>query len=291
MEQPVPGLSPDPSSSHYWRDLWQQKKRALFSTPGFESSGTYWNNHKNVTDLYVRSRARESWQGKREIQLKAMQIPSGSRVLDIGGGTGTHAIPLAAMGCDVTVVEPSAAMREELERNRLSSGAINLKLIPSRWEDVSPGELGDPFDAVIASYSLSMMDIGEAIEKMQACCRGTVHFFWFLTPPAWARVSRDLWPRLHGREYPGEPLAGDLWQVLYEMGIYANLSTEQKKATAYQTAGEAVHEYFQRLNCSTGAQEEILNAYFSRVLLPCSEGFVLGGASYSAHIWWNVKNR
>ena len=291
MEQPVPGLSPDPTSPRYWRDLWQQKKLAQLRTPGFERAGTYWNNQKNVTDIYVRSRTRESWQGKREAQLLAMQIPGGARVLDIGGGTGTHAIPLAASGCDVTVIEPSVAMREELQKNLVSSGAGNLEIIPTRWEDVPLSELGDPFDAVIASYSLSMVEIGEAIEKMQACCRGTIHLFWFLTPPAWARVSRDLWPLLHSREYPGEPLACDLWQVLYEMGIYANLTTECKKATVYRAAGDAVREYFQRLNCSTPAQEEILEAYFSRELRPCGDGFVLGGASYSAHIWWAVDKR
>ena len=140
-----------------------------------------------------------------DVQLKAMQIPAGARVLDIGGGTGTHAIPLAAGGCNVTVIEPSVVMREELHKNLASSGAGSVTVIPSRWEDVSLSEPGDPFDAVIASYSLSMMDIGEALEKMQVCCRGTVHLFWFLSPPSWARVSRDLWPMIHGREYPVNP--------------------------------------------------------------------------------------
>jgi ubiquinone/menaquinone biosynthesis C-methylase UbiE len=283
-----PHTSPHP---RYWRDLWQQKKSTLFSTPGFESSGKYWNARKNVTDLYVKSRTRESWQGKVDDQLKAMRIPKGARVLDIGGGTGTHAIPLALMGCDVTVVEPSLAMREELGKNVSSSGAGPLTIIPSRWEDVSLEELGDPFDTVIASYSLSMVDIGEALEKMQACCRGTVHLFWFLTPPSWARVSRDLWPRLHGIEYPGEPLANDLGLVLYEMGIYANLTTECKKATIYPAIDEVVREYYQRLNCSTIVQEEILKAYFSEELRSCNEGFVLDGTSYSAHISWNAGNR
>ena len=44
---------PDP---HYWRDLWRNKKLALISTPGFEAAGTYWNNRKNVTGLYVKNR-------------------------------------------------------------------------------------------------------------------------------------------------------------------------------------------------------------------------------------------
>nr|WP_320160201.1 class I SAM-dependent methyltransferase [uncultured Methanoregula sp.] len=291
MEPLIPGPVPVSLYPRYWRDLWRQKKLDQSRIPEFESADAYWNNRNNVTDLYVRSRARESWQGKKEAQLKAMQIPAGSRVLDIGGGSGTHAIPLAEMGCEVTVIEPSGAMREELQKNLARSGVGNITVIPSRWEDVSISELGDPFDAVIASYSLSMTDIGEAIEKMQACCRGRVHLFWFLTPPSWARVSRDLWPRLHGREYPGELLADSLWQVLYEMGIYANLTTERKKATVYQDVDEVVREYYQRLNCSTIAHEEILKDYFTQKLRPCDKGFVLNGVSYSAHLWWNAGNR
>jgi SAM-dependent methyltransferase len=288
MESSIAGPGHNFNHPRYWRNHWQQKKHALFSTHGLESAGKYWNNRKNVTDLYVKSRTREAWQGNVNVQLKAMNIPDGARVLDIGGGTGTHAIPLATQGCDVTVVEPSVAMREELHKNLSSSGAGPLKVIPFRWEDIPLGDLGGPFDIVIASYSLSMMDIEEAIKKMQGCCRGTIHLFWFLTPPTWARVSRDLWPLIHGRTYPGEPLADCLWQALLEMGIHANFIAERKKKSAvYQTVDEAVREYYLRLNCSSAEQKDILNAYFSEELRSNGEGFVLRGDSYGAHIWWN----
>ena len=282
-----PVFPPQPAS-RYWRDLWQQKKIARIAEPGYKSPDAYWNNDKNVTGLYVKSRTRQAWQGKVDAQFRAMNIPAGARVLDIGGGTGTHAVPLVAMGCDVTVVEPSAVMREELEKNLSSSGSGSITVIPCRWEDVSLQDLGEPFDVVMASYSLSMVDIYDALEKMQGCCKGTIHLFWFLTPPSWVRISRDLWPRLYGREYPDEPLADCLWQVLYEMGIYADMTIDRKKETVFRNADDAVREYSQRLDCSTKSQEEILKTYFIQQLKPSGDGFILDGASFSAHIWWKV---
>ncbi|MGB7788605.1 hypothetical protein [Methanoregula sp.] len=72
------------------------------------------------------------------------------------------------------------------------------------------------------------------------------------------------------------------------MGIYANITPEHKKTTVYRTSDEAVREYYQRLNCSTMVQEEILKEYFTHKLRPCRESFILDGASYSAHIWWDT---
>ncbi len=250
----------------------------------------YWNCEKNVTEIYGKSRQSESWNRKVEVQLAEMDIPAGARVLDIGAGTGTLAVPLTAKGCQVTAIEPSEPMREGLAQNQQIAGVPDIVVIPKRWEDISLEELGGSFDVVIASYSLTMTDIGAALAKMQACCTGMVHLFWFLTPPSWVRVSHDLWPQLHGTEYTGEPLADCLWQVLCEIGIYADIVVEQKKQpTTYPTIEDAVREYYQRLNCSTPAQETILCDYFRRNLLYSSGGYQIPGDSLGAHIRWETR--
>ena len=64
--------------------------------------------------------------------------------------------------------------------------------------------------------------------------------FRSLTPPVWVTVNRDLWPLIHGGEFPGEPMADWLWQVLVEMGIYASLAVEVKrKPTRFATFDDA----------------------------------------------------
>jgi SAM-dependent methyltransferase len=258
--------------------------------PNYGNNRQFWDNKKNVQTVYLKSR--EKNQALTEARLKAMAVPDGSRVLDIGSGPGTFAIPLADRGCSVTAVEPSPVMREALAERIAREKISGITIIPRRWEDTWDGDLGEPYDAVIASYSLTMMDIGEAVLRMQGCCRGTVHLFWFLAPPAWAAVNRDLWPLIHGGKFPGEPTADWLWQLLIEMGIHANITIEPRAAPAYYALfDDAVQEFVRRTNCESPAHEEIVRNYLHAVLRQKGEGFELGEGALGAHLWWNVQNR
>lgn len=270
-----------------FREKWRQMKIAHCAVPNYGNSRQFWGNKKKVHSVYTKGNAKHG--EITQARLSIMNIPDGSRVLDIGAGPGTYAIPLAARGCTLTVIEPSPVMREMLETRIKEEKIKNIVVIPKRWEDVLISELGDSFDVVIASYSLTMMDIGEALEKMHACCRGTVHLFWFLTPPAWVQVNKDLWPHLHAGNFPGEPTAEWLWQVLYEMGIYANLQVEPRlPPVRYANIDEAVEEFRQRLNCTTPAQEETLRNYFQTILMPDGNDVLLGNGTYGVHIWWST---
>jgi SAM-dependent methyltransferase len=269
-----------------WRERWRQLKLAHCAIPAYGNNRQFWDNKKNVQAVYLKRR--EKNRDQTLARLDAMAIPPGSRVLDIGAGPGTFAIPLAQNGCSVTAVEPSSVMREtlieQIENKRIST----ITVIPKRWEDVDRQDLGEPYDAVIASYSLTMMDIAKAIERMEDCCRGTVHLFWFLTPPAWATVNRDLWPLIHGGEFPGEPMADWLWQVLVEMGIYASLAVEVKrKPTRFATFDDAMEEYSRRLRCSTPAHADTLANYLHATLRQDSGGYTMGSGSLGAHLWWS----
>lgn len=273
-----------------WRERWRQLKLAHCAIPAYGNNREFWESKKNVRTLYMKGREKNRDQTR--TRLDAMAIPPGSRVLDIGAGPGTFAIPLALEGCFVTAVEPSSVMRETLGEQIERQGISTITLIPKRWEDVSPDETGEPYDAVIASYSLTMMDIALAIEKMEDCCRGTVHLFWFLTPPTWATVNRDLWPLIHGGEFPGEPTADWLWQVLVEMGIYASLDVEEKSAcTRFASFDDAMEEYSRRLRCTTPAHADTLANYLHASLRQDTDGYTIGSRTLGAHIWWSPHTK
>ena len=273
-----------------WRERWRQLKLAHCAIPNFGTQKEFWSSKKNVRNVYMKGK--EKYQYQTDARLAAMDIPAGSRVLDIGAGPGTFALPLAKKGCRVTVVEPSPVMRESLKERMQEEHVTDITIIPKRWEDVTRDELPEPFDVVIASYSLTMMDIADAISRMQECCLGTIHLFWFLTPPPWVNVNTDLWPLLHGGTFPGQPMADWLWQVLIEMGIYANLTVESRFPPAtFTSADEATGEFLLRLNCTTPEQEEIVKNYFHSVLRQEGTGYVLGKETLGAHIWWSTPCR
>jgi ubiquinone/menaquinone biosynthesis C-methylase UbiE len=275
--------------SYRWRDYWKSQKLAQLSTRNYGNPQQFWDNKRTVQQVYLKGNPMVK---QRSLdRLGSMDIPPGSRVLDIGGGPGALAVPLASRGCRVTMVEPSAVMREAFDRHVQDTGVTGITVIPERWEDVDIAGLGEPFDIVIASFSLTMVDIGEAIGKMQQVCRGSVHLFWFLTSAPWAVVVRDLWPVIHGVPFRGETTADCLWQVLHEMGIHAHLHVEPPSpGSSFATVEDAVEEFYQRLNCTEPAQKEVIRAFLRDKLTPGDQGFLLKGSTRSAHIWWDAAS-
>ncbi|MDY0267063.1 MAG: class I SAM-dependent methyltransferase [Methanimicrococcus sp.] len=224
-------------------------------------------------------------------QLECLNFPPDSTVLDIGAGPGTLAVPLAASGCRVTVVEPASPMHSALEEYKNLKGVVaDIPIIPKVWENVSTDEIGK-FDYVVSSFALSVPDLKDALLKMDAAARKEVHIFWFLSDPPWGAVSADLWEKLHNEKYYGRPLADLVWNALYQAGIYADLQVlPLRDSHFYETFEEALDEYVGRLSAATDEQIQIVREYLKEKLTEVPEkGFVLPGDGVYAHIWWKKQ--
>lgn len=272
-----------------WNTVWMAMRKRQQATPGFLSGPEFFARAENA-ERYQRQ-VEAQCLGFTECQLASMAIPYGAAVLDIGAGPGTPAVPLAVRGCQVTAVEPSPPMRRGLQENAKRTG-VTVTVLEQPWEEIDPSVLGDPFDAVIASYSLLMLDLRAALAKMHAVCRGRVHLFYPLTPPGGRAVERALWPLIHGADYPPEPMADCVWNLLFQMGILATLEAVFNPAIhRFGDLDEAVAEFRDRLNNppDSGA---VLRSALDRLLTRDEDGaYRLDRSSWNAFIHWDVHGQ
>ena len=268
-----------------WNTVWMAMKERQRATPGYLSGTEFFGRAENVERYRKLAAAR--YDGYAERQLATMAISPGATVLDIGAGPGTLAVPLARRGCRVTAVEPSAPMRQALHEHALHEG-VTVAIIEEPWETVNPTAFTGPFDVVIASYSLMMVDLRAALAKMHAVCHGRVHLFWPLTPPGGREIERSLWPAIHGADYPPEPMADCVWNVLFQMGIMASLEAEYTQAEhRFHDLDEAITEFRDWLNCPDG-EDSVLRFTLGRLLPRSADGeYRLDRSSWNAAIHWD----
>ncbi len=140
------------------------------------------------------------------------------KILDIGAGPGVLAIPLSEAGCEVTAVEPSAAMVKVLRKMAEARTCPPVRYLTKFWEEVDPAsELSPPYDAVIASLSLLMSDIRHCLLKMRQVCCGPIYLLWPRSRTPWTEQLTGLYPELYGFDYVPKPGAELLLEVVQEL--------------------------------------------------------------------------
>ncbi len=96
--------------------------------------------------------------------IEAMRLSPGDRVLDVGCGTGLNLAPIQARigpGGVVVGVDSSADMVAQARRRTERNGWSNVCLVTADATTVPASDLprssGQPFDAALATYALSLM--------------------------------------------------------------------------------------------------------------------------------------
>src|SRR5262249_25404892 len=143
----------------------------------------------------------------------------GMTVLDVGAGTGRYAVPLAKAGAHVTAVEPSEGMLGFLEQTiQEESISDRVAVVASSWQEAVVA----PADFVVCSHVIyAIKDIVPFLDKLREHARDSV--FVALRVTQFDANVLDLWPRIYGEARKREPGFIDLYQLLYAMGIVANV--------------------------------------------------------------------
>ena len=240
-----------------WNCIW--KLTLLASRQGSLENGY---DKEEAAERYDRS---EIARRDGERRAAGLEIDPSWSVLDIGAGPGTLALPLSRRARQVTAVEPSSAMVKRLEMHIAEEGISNIRILPKRWEDLSDEEVGE-HDLVIASYSLSFLDMREALLKMDRLAKRQVILYWFAGVPSWERIRVDLYPRIFGREHVCHPMSDVLYNLLYSLGIYADVQVLQGTAfpREYESLEEGISELRRALGLNTQEHDGAIREYLER---------------------------
>lgn len=267
--------------------IWKEMMIRNIITRGNGDCASLWNSMDKAREFWKQTQRNKT----RYDSILSVILPyQPSKVLDIGSGPGAITLPLARLGCHVTAVEPANGMSALLAENADEYGITDLEIISARWEDIIPDQISGPYDTVIACYSLGMPDISEAILKMEKVCNGRIFLIWFAGVTPWEHTIRDLWPHYHETDYIPGPKADILYQVLYEMGIFADVSVfRESSVEENMSIDEIVSDYASRIGIQDRSDLSYVEKYF-RGLEPGNNGSIrLNGELISVVFSWKSR--
>lgn len=214
------------------------------------------------------------------------EVNSQTTVLDVGAGTGRFTLALAPSARHVTAIEPNARMLDFLRHDASELGLSNISFVQTTWQN-APDDLYA--DIAICSHVLyPIRDIVPFLAKLQAATRRACYLY--LRATSIDAVFGHLWQHFHGDERVPSPGYIHALDVLYEMGIYANVEVVKlPQSMRYPSLDIAVRELVEQLilpddESTRGALRDLLEGWLVEqdgVLVPPIREMV------GAIIWWS----
>jgi SAM-dependent methyltransferase len=205
-------------------------------------------------------------------------------VIDVGAGTGRHALPLAARCARVIAVEPSAAMRARLLARVAERACTNVEIREGAWPEPEP-PVGDVIFSAHVVYGIA--EIGAFLGAMTAHARRTCALLLKLRAPADA--LGDVYEALHGVRRARRPAALEALAVLHQLGHPAELAVVAgtSRPMVFTDAEEDLREVALRIGVSPDeAGRARVRAALDRAAPRTPEGWTVGEAGPSACITW-----
>lgn len=150
--------------------------------------------------------------------MRRMVLSPKMTVLDVGCGPGGLSLPLAERTCSVTALDLSPVMLQHLQQKIAEGSIANIRTVNADFVNQDLTGL-DTYDIVLASRSLPMGNLRAAITKMDSLCKQCCYLTWI----ARSKEIDIKLCQILGKEYHPYPDYIIIANILYTMGIYANI--------------------------------------------------------------------
>ena len=208
-----------------------------------------------------------------------------AEVLDVGGGSGRLALPLATRAKQVTVVEPSEDSVELLNTRASEAGITNITVINEAWEDLH--ELSA--DIVLCSLVLHhVLDAAPFVRKLQKHARERVVIVEMMETPG--ATEMPFYERVYGSAPTPLPGIPKVLELLWALEIFPDVTMISPETAVLDTGRDGALEHLRRrLSVEEGSDEdERLQAAMGELLVDTPEGLSVRGVAprRSAIISW-----
>ena len=177
------------------------------------------------------------------LKLRQVVTPH-TTVLDVGAGTGRFTLALAPYAQHVTAIEPNAAMLNYLQQDAAEEKLSNISSLLTSWQD-APADL--KADIVVCSHVLyPIWDVDTFVAKLRAATQRACYIY--MRAVHFDSATSSLWKHFHGDERRPAPGYIHALDVLFEMGMYANVEiVRMPGGLRYPTLDFATEELLEQL--------------------------------------------
>jgi SAM-dependent methyltransferase len=212
-----------------------------------------------------------------------------SEVLDVGGGTGRHAIAFAEYAREVTVTDISAQMLELAQSNAKEMGRRNIQYIKTDWEktDLKSFEWEKRFDFVFASMCPAVRS-RDGIDKMTAASKGwcQINQLIEMTDNITQNLIEDLKVEMTYDPHNDRSAVRGIFNLLWLQGFEPEINYIREYKKQVLSVDEALMRYSQRFE--KAAAEKHLD--IKRLLLGYADDdqLIVESRATLAMILWKV---
>ncbi|MGB2696175.1 MAG: class I SAM-dependent methyltransferase [Dehalococcoidia bacterium] len=202
-----------------WRDIVVSRREQHDAACAQEGRTTddYWARRAEGLHKF----AREASQGGDALLACVLRyLRPDDVVLDVGAGTGRHAIPLARHARRVVAIDPSPGMLRFLRDDATEQKLDNVDVVEGAWPDVA--DRVPQADVIISAHVLyPIEDVVPFLRAFDGHARRLCLLQLMVGQPWFDQLG--LWEAVHGSQRLPQPTYIDALNVLHQLGCYTNV--------------------------------------------------------------------